>query len=508
MEGTCNQCAFPLQRSDLRKYNPGTTCLMHAAFKGHFRCVRELLGAGADVNISDSNGFEALSYAAVGGQLEAATRLGIQTKADVNEAIEHEILKTGADAEKEKEHKTIESGAHVNETRQIYEILENVNNKSGSGDLSQELRVKLELEIANQCETQNKYKLLEEKQRSDDGNIDEEKLQSGILLNDRKGTGMNMSTLDVNHDTCLRLFLAAGDDVNTSVETEWLALNKFAFTGNYKCVELLVRAGASVNRIVNNGFTPLLDCVAGTRDDCDFLRQCVEALYVPEFHNHCKTLDLLIKAGADVNTADVNGHTGVVFAAAKGYNDCVDLLIKAGADVNAVTKDGKTALHHCAKANYPHTVIKLLRAGAKINMINNVCHNALQHTVAMGVAVEDGRRHKGVLMTLHAAGEILASSHVKGEDFSHPVPEYLLHKDKELKHMCREAIRKQLILLDPHQHLFNRISQLQTELPTLMVEYLLYNVSIDDHDDNPEGCSACATDDNNNDVDDVTDCVV
>ena len=61
---------------------------MHAAFKGRIRCVRELVSAGADVNISDSNGFEALSYAAVGGQLEAARREGIKTGVDVNEIIE------------------------------------------------------------------------------------------------------------------------------------------------------------------------------------------------------------------------------------------------------------------------------------------------------------------------------------------------------------------------------------------------------------------------------------
>ena len=333
---------------------------------------------------------------------------------------------------------------------------------------------------------------------------DEEKAKGEIMSVNQKGANVNMSGLDVNHDACLRLLLASDTDVNTSVNQEWLALNKFAFTGNYKCVELLIRAGASVNRSVKNGFTPLIDCVASTRDDCEYLRQCVEPLYVPAFHNHCKTLDLLIQAGADVNTTDVNGHTTLVFASAKGYDDCVELLIEAGADVNTVTKEGNTALHHSAKANYPHTVIKLLRAGAKINMINNACHNALQHAIAMG----DARRHQNVLMTLHAAGEILSGSQVKVDgDSSRPVPEYLLHQDEklDLKHICREAIRRHFILLDPHEHLLDRIPLLKAELPTFMMEYLLYNVCVDNHDDKPEGCRACATDDNNNDVDD---CVV
>lgn len=47
-----------------------------------------------------------------------------------------------------------------------------------------------------------------------------------------------------------------------------------------------------------------------------------------------------------------------------------------------------------------------------------------------------------------------------------------------LKHLCRDAIRKHLIELDPHQHLFGRIPQLG--LPSLLTRYLLYNVSLDE----------------------------
>ena len=521
MEGTCNQCAFPLQRSDTRNYNTGTTCLMHAAFKGRIRCVRELVSAGADVNISDSNGFEALSYAAVGGQLEAARSLGIKTEADVNETMEHEILENTNDNSNqgvsgtESRCSVKKTGADVSETiEHEYRESEDVNNNFSEGASRTELGHELEQGLPEEClsrgsvnndKLDNELEISEEKQEGADVNRrDEEKAKGEIMSVNQKGADVNKSGLDVNHDACLRLLLASEADVNISVNQEWLALNKFAFTGNYKCVELLIRAGASVNRSVKNGFTPLIDCVASTRDDCEYLRQCVEPLYVPAFHNHCKTLDLLIRAGAGVNTTDVNGHTALIFAAANGYDDCVDLLTEAGADVNRVTKEGNTALHHSAKANYLHTVIKLLRAGAKINMINNTCHNALQHTVAMG----DARRHQNVLMTLHAAGEILTRSQVKvGADSSHPVPEYLLHQDEklDLKHICREAIRRHFILIDPHEHLLDRIPLLQTELPTFMIEYLLYNVCVDDHDDEPEGCRACAIDDNSNDVDD---CVV
>ena len=60
------------------------------------------------------------------------------------------------------------------------------------------------------------------------------------------------------------------------------------------------------------------------------------------------------------------------------------------------------------------------------------------------------------------------------------VCKYIPGKDPDLslKSICREAIRKHLINIDPHQHLFGRI--LQLGLPSSVAEYLLYNMSLDD----------------------------
>ena len=49
-----------------------------------------------------------------------------------------------------------------------------------------------------------------------------------------------------------------------------------------------------------------------------------------------------------------------------------------------------------------------------------------------------------------------------------------------LKHLCREAIRKHLLLLDPHEHLFGRVPQLG--LPKLLREYLLFRMSLSEVD--------------------------
>ena len=46
----------------------------------------------------------------------------------------------------------------------------------------------------------------------------------------------------------------------------------------------------------------------------------------------------------------------------------------------------------------------------------------------------------------------------------------------QLKHICRRVIRKYLLEVDPHQHLFGRIPKLG--LPSALSRYLLYNVDL------------------------------
>ena len=59
------------------------------------------------------------------------------------------------------------------------------------------------------------------------------------------------------------------------------------------------------------------------------------------------------------------------------------------------------------------------------------------------------------------------------------VPNYLLFDDLKLclKHLSREVIRKHLLKLDLHEHLFGRVPRL--ELPTSLTDFLLYGMSID-----------------------------
>ena len=59
---------------------------------------------------------------------------------------------------------------------------------------------------------------------------------------------------------------------------------------------------------------------------------------------HKEVVDLLIKAGADVNAKDKDATNALMAAAARGQKDVVQSLLNAKCDINAQNSDGHTAL--------------------------------------------------------------------------------------------------------------------------------------------------------------------
>ena len=86
-------------------------------------------------------------------------------------------------------------------------------------------------------------------------------------------------------------------------------------------------------------------------------------------------------------------------------------------------------------------------------------------------------------MLLYAAGETLDDTTSQQPVLLRTTtevsaPEYLTLTEfnLDLKHVCRQAIRRYLLKMDPLSHLFSRISQLG--LPPALREYLLYGQSL------------------------------
>ena len=160
------------------------------------------------------------------------------------------------------------------------------------------------------------------------------------------------------------------------------------------------------------------------------------------------------------------------------------ILLKAGADVSVKDIYDRTALFLRGLKSKPvnkRGVKVALRANILINEDTWEEINALGYILGCSDDRDfDESRDEEVATLLYAAGETL-------EDVPETnIPDCLQFEDVklQLKHICRETIRKHLLDLDPHHHLFERIPQ--RGLPDLMNQYLLYGESLDDDDDDDD----------------------
>ena len=210
---------------------------------------------------------------------------------------------------------------------------------------------------------------------------------------------------------------------------------------------------------------------------------------------HLDVLTILIHSGADVNHKCENGLTATMYAVKSGKYKCLEFFIKLTGHCPSVLPFIRFTLSR-AKDN-ENTIKVLLRAGMNVNVPNHDNNNVLCSQILYADWLDNIRgdrnghvMHYGRCMLLYAAGNTVDGTTVEGTVLDKmkqaPVPDYLLFKDLKLnlKHLCREAIRKHLLSLDQHTHLFGRVSRLG--LPTLINSFLLYNMCLDDDADDDD----------------------
>ena len=101
--------------------------------------------------------------------------------------------------------------------------------------------------------------------------------------------------------------------------------------------------------------------------------------------------------------------------------------------------------------------------------------------VRVNPLTRDEAREHNTEASLFAACEIIEiDRQINGEQ----VPEHL-QRNFSLKGICKRRIIEHLLELDPHTHLFDRVSMLG--LPTSLTSYLLYDTSLDDVDQYMDG---------------------
>ena len=100
------------------------------------------------------------------------------------------------------------------------------------------------------------------------------------------------------------------------------------------------------------------------------------------FANDSKTVEYLIKHGADINTTDQEGYTPIMQSCYFPDPKLIETFIENGADVNAPTEDGFTPLLVAAGLGDLRTIKCLINHGANIKARDNYNSGALHFAVS------------------------------------------------------------------------------------------------------------------------------
>ncbi|WP_201829409.1 ankyrin repeat domain-containing protein [Microvirga zambiensis] len=117
------------------------------------------------------------------------------------------------------------------------------------------------------------------------------------------------------HLEILKMTLAHGADLKSTNRYGGTALIPASERGHVDTVRTLIDAGVNVDHVNNLGWTALLEAII-LGDGGERHRQIVE---------------LLVKAGADVNLADRDGVRPLQHARSRGYKGIETILVSAGA---------------------------------------------------------------------------------------------------------------------------------------------------------------------------------
>ncbi len=153
--------------------------------------------------------------------------------------------------------------------------------------------------------------------------------------------------------------------------------------GDVKKVEKFLQDPSTLELIDDYGFDPLFHLIS-YNNQVEMSSLMTRSIMVSdddipdidepskEFHNNkFKIVDLLIKAGYDINLSTEGfGMTPLMYAAFTKSEELIDYFLEIGADINAQTKEGATVLFWAAGFCEASTLKKLQKEGAIFQATN------------------------------------------------------------------------------------------------------------------------------------------
>jgi ankyrin len=171
------------------------------------------------------------------------------------------------------------------------------------------------------------------------------------------GLGAAVNTTAANGDSALHLAVRSGEaqvvrhliltkaDVNAEDARGYAPINLAAERGEQVIAGMLLSAGANPEHAIP---------------------KILETPIITAAHKGCeKLLQRLITRRVDINATDCNGVTAAMRAAGGGHAECLDMLTRAGADLEKKTKAGSTA-HDFAQRGRAQRCLNVLNGAGDV----------------------------------------------------------------------------------------------------------------------------------------------
>ena len=407
------------------KNSDGYSPLHSACASGALEIVKMLVEAGAGVRVTEKTGETCLMLAAYFGHTETVRYLVGLPEVEVNHggdendtALHHAVEQNHADIVQV----LIDAGADTDTQNTDGRSPVDLASFSGALQIVQML-VRVGAEVCFTDNTGRTCLML----AAGRGHTETVRYLVGlpdVELNREEGKTALHCAVEENCADIVQVLIAAGADMDTKDYTGLSALHYACNHGLIDIVKMLVEAGAGVRAADNNGDTFLiLAAYHGSTDTVRYFLCLPEielnhraddnktALLCAVEENHTDIAQLLIDAGADMDTKDNEGRSPLHYACIDGALDIVKMLVEAGAGVRATDNDEDTCLTLAAYHGHIETVRYLVGLpGVDVN------HRGADNKTALLCAVEEN--HTDIAQLLIAAG---ADIEMKNSDGRSPL---------------------------------------------------------------------------------------
>ncbi len=327
----------------------GITTLIAAQSGGYVDIMKELVKAGAGINV-ENDGMSVLLSAIENGSFPIV-KLLVDNKADINFISSQgfsPIIVASAHGKLDIIKYLVKNGALIN-----MEHPENVSALmyAAAGGFPDVVQYLIDNNaVVNQKHKQGGTALLE---AVPTGNVSCINIllaaNADPLVTDNDGITTVISAASQGHAELVKLFASKGVDINKVTNSGGSALMFAASEGHNETAKLLIELNADVS--IATKATPeyraqVEEALSEKREGIEPHKDDVTALHVAALGGHMFVVELLVKAGANINAVDEDGMTPLLNAVKGNFANVAKYLVEHGANPNDIFIDEKGKSHN------------------------------------------------------------------------------------------------------------------------------------------------------------------